>query len=605
MKDRRTPTLWPIAPALLLLLAFSGCTARKPVAYRTFLLPPASPLSDSTLAAAAPPPVEPPYLIHETPDFLDDRKLPEPSTAEPLIRRAEARYQEGRRLFRLGQMESAREQFDRAIDILLSGRITGASRLELEKKVGELADAIHQYDLSGLTPAQPDSEPGFEQPPLEELPELTFPIDPKLRDQVAEQLKTTVSQLPLEINDDVLRYINYFTSTRGRKIYIYGATRAGRYRTMIRRILDEEGVPQELIHLAQAESGFAPRAVSRARATGMWQFMLFRGQQYGLTRTKEKDDRLDPELATRAAAKHLKDLYTEFGDWYLTMAAYNCGPVCVEKAVERTGYADVWELRRRSVLPRETSNYVPIVLAMAIIGKNPAQYGIDQIDPEPPLEYSTIELDAPAHLALIADITDRPVADLRDLNPSLLTTIVPAGHPLHVPPGSGQAILTALQLIPAPRRTAWRLRRVTEDDSLASIARFYKTTPQQIASANPSGNELPEVGSFLVVPAPEQVRRPATSSAARRPAAAKPAAAKPAAGAPATAQKQPAGKALAPATAQKQPAGKAPAPATAQKKPAGKAPSSTAAKGHPQASPPKPAATAVASAKRSSSSVSR
>ena len=150
---------------------------------------------------------------------------------------------------------------------------------------------------------------------------------------------------------------------------------------MIQRILDEEGIPQEIIHLAQAESGFIPRAVSRAAAGGMWQFLKWRGNEYGLKQTAYTDDRMDPEKATRAAARHLRDLYHEFGDWYLAIAAYNCGPGNVEKAVERTGYADFWELRARGVLPAETTNYVPIILAMTIMEKNAAEYGIEGFTP--------------------------------------------------------------------------------------------------------------------------------------------------------------------------------------------------------------------------------
>ncbi len=160
---------------------------------------------------------------------------------------------------------------------------------------------------------------------------------------------------------------------------------------MIQRILDEEGVPQELIHLAQAESGFIPRAVSRKAAGGMWQFVKLRGKQYGLMQTAYTDDRMDPEKATRAAARHLHDLYNEFGDWYLAIAAYNCGPGVVEKAVERTGYADFWELRNRGVLPAETTNYVPIILAMTIMEKNAAEYGLEGSAMDPPLEYDTVE----------------------------------------------------------------------------------------------------------------------------------------------------------------------------------------------------------------------
>ncbi len=570
MRGRRTTPLMCVTFLALAFLMPSGCGPTRTTPYRAFVLPESPPAEAPVMVAAAPPDGDSSYYPHELPNLLDGplQRATEPSPAAALIRRAEARFQEARRLYRSGQMEEARLQFDRAIDTLLAGKITGPGWLDIERKLTELADQIHQLDVEGLGGGEADEALAFEQSPLDEIPELTFPIDPKLRDQVAEQLKTTVSQLPLEINDDVLRYIDYFTKGRGRKTFLYGMSRAGRYRAMIRRIFDEEGVPQELIHLAQAESGFAPRAVSRKKATGMWQFMAWRGQEYGLERTKERDDRLDPEKATRAAARHLKDLYHQFGDWYLAMAAYNCGPLNVERAVERSGYADVWELRRRGLLPKETTAYVPIILAMAIIAANPAQYGVDLIEPAPALEYSTIELAAPANLALVGDIVETSLAGMRELNPSLLTNVIPAGVPLHVPAGTGPKVLAALELVPESRRTSWRLHRVAEEDTLVSIARFYKTTPQQIAAANPGGAELPEAGSLLVVPIPEPVRRTVPASAARSVASRKPVAKAPAAkaGTQAAAKVQPT------STAAKRPPSKAVAkktqPKTVAKKPA-------------------------------------
>src|ERR1700734_1310839 len=197
---------------------------------------------------------------------------------------------------------------------------------------------------------------------------------------------------------------------------------------MIRRVLKEEGVPQELIYLAQAESGFHPLAVSRAGARGMWQFMGSRAKGYGLERSWWVDDRQDPVKATRAAAHHLKDLYNEFGDWYLAMAAYNSGPGTVQSAVKRTGYADYWQLYKRNVLPKETRNYVPIILAVTIMAKNPSQYGLDNITPEQPVPYDTVKINYSVDLRLAAQCLDISPVTLQDLNPSLLRLTTPNGQ---------------------------------------------------------------------------------------------------------------------------------------------------------------------------------
>ena len=208
---------------------------------------------------------------------------------------------------------------------------------------------------------------------------------------------------------------------------------------------------------------------------------------------------MDPELATRAAARHLHDLYNHFGDWYLSMAAYNCGPGCVDHAIQRTGYADFWQLRRMNVLPKETANYVPAILAMTIIGKNAKDYGLDDLEMEQPLEYDTIELASPTHMALIADAIDRPLTELKELNPAVLRSIAPAGTTLHVPKGTLPGVEAAFSVVPANRRDAWRVHRVNGEDSFATLAKRYNTAADLVSSAN--HDVLPEAGSLVAIPA--------------------------------------------------------------------------------------------------------
>jgi membrane-bound lytic murein transglycosylase D len=238
--------------------------------------------------------------------------------------------------------------------------------------------------------------------------------------------------------------------------------------------------------------------MSNKLCVGLWQFSKATGHDYGLMQTASTDDRMDPEKATRAAARHLKDLYAHFGDWYLAMAAYDCGTGCVDHAVMRTGYADFFELRRLNVLPKETANYVPAILAMTIIGKNTQQYGLDHVDLEPALELETIEVQTPTHLALIADAVDRPLSELKEMNPALIKSVAPAGFSLHVPKGSLAAVETAFSIVPPAKRDSWRLHRVSQGDTFAALAKRYTAQTVSVSLAN--HDELPEVGSFVAIP---------------------------------------------------------------------------------------------------------
>ncbi len=437
----------------------------------------------------------------------------QPTASDLLIGQAEDKFQSGRRFYRDGNYGQARQDFDSAIDLMLQASDNPTDRPLFELKLEDMVDSIHRFDLSGLGAAAVETTPQFDKAPLEDIAGMTFPVDPKIKDRVQIQMKTTASALPLVVNDVVLGYINYFNG-KGRRTIEYGLERAAKYQPMISKILAEEGVPQELIHLAQAESGFLPRAVSRAAAEGMWQFVKFRGNEYGLMQTPSSDDRLDPEKATRAAARHLHDLYNEFHDWYLAIAAYNCGPGGVERAVERTGYADYWELRSRHALPNETANYVPIILAMTIMEKNAAEYGLDHLSYEQPLEYDTLRLETPTNLALIGDLTETSLPELQQLNPALLRGTAPTGYDLRLPKGLVQQVDAELAKVPAEIRSTARLHHVQDGENLAAIAKRYNASPKAIASVNGIGESEPSAGDRLLIPsAYHEVSVPAVRAA--------------------------------------------------------------------------------------------
>jgi membrane-bound lytic murein transglycosylase D len=494
------------APAAALMIAvallFSSCAAR-PQAFKLSFLP-------STPVRIEPNFEEPPHLASffyssESPDLVQRALAAAPRQAEAiaLIAKARLHMEAGKRFYQQGDSDAARREFDSAMDVLLAAPDNLPDRPRLESELDQIADTIYRYDLEGLGGATSRlPEVVYDTSPLDGILDMTFPTDPNLRPKVKEEIEATVSQLPLQENDAVLGYIHYFSTERGHKVLVGGLRRSGRYRPLVHRILDDEGVPQELIYLAQVESGFLPRARSYKKAVGMWQFVQFRGQEYGLMQSPGTDDRLDPEKATRAAAHHLHDLYALFGDWYLAMAAYNCGPGCVQRAVERTGYADFWELRRLNALPHETANYVPLILALTIMSKNPKDYDLESLEFDQPVEYETLDLETPTSLALVADAAERPVSEIQDLNPALLKLIAPAGYQLRVPKGTLPTVMTALDIVPSNHRADWRIHRVVAGETLAEIAHRYSTPLASLTSANQRATaEAPEAGDLMVVPA--------------------------------------------------------------------------------------------------------
>jgi membrane-bound lytic murein transglycosylase D len=235
----------------------------------------------------------------------------------------------------------------------------------------------------------------------------------------------------------------------------------------------------------------------------MWQFMSFAGRKYGLEKTWWVDERQDPEKATHAAARDLRELYDLFGDWYLAMAAYNSGAGTVQHAVERTGYADFWELYRRNVLPKETKNYVPIILALTLISKDPARYGIE-FEPEPPLKADAVKPGQPIDLRLVAETIDTDLETLRSLNPQLLRLVTPAdpNFVLQLPEGTAERFFAEIAAIPPEKWVSWRRHKVEQGETLSAVARRYHVLASEIAQANdlPAGGNLEE-GQKLIIPA--------------------------------------------------------------------------------------------------------
>jgi len=232
----------------------------------------------------------------------------------------------------------------------------------------------------------------------------------------------------------------------------------------------------------------------------MWQFMPH--GNYGLVRNAYVDERFDPEKSTRAYARYMKFIYDQLGDWYLSMAGYDWGAGNVQRAVEKTGYADFWELYKRNNLPVETRNYVPEILAAIIIANHPTQYGFDDVTLDPPVLTDTVTINYAVNLRLVSDIVGAPVEELTALNPSLLRMTTPPDAPfdLHLPGGMASVFQQRIAAIPEAKRTAWRYHRVAPADSLASVARAYHVTENELATANQlhEGSGIEGIEALLV-----------------------------------------------------------------------------------------------------------
>jgi len=404
--------------------------------------------------------------------------------------------------YRVGNLERAKEEFDQALALLLESKFDVQGDDRLNSEFDKLVENIYSAETAALERGDTLSPHNYEPPPIESFAGLTFPVDPKVKQRAQEELKFVRSDLPLVSNDYVDGVLTYFQN-RGRGFMETILRRVGLYQPIVAETLRKEGLPQDLIYLAAAESAFNPFALSRAGAKGIWQLMLGRAIEYGLKRNRWVDQREDPVKSTQAAVRHLKDLYQTFGDWYLAMAAYNGGPATIQKAIEKTGYADFWMLRTLRALPVETENYVPIILATALIAKDPQAYGF-QVQPDPPLVTDQVVISVPTDLRLIAQLIDRPVEELIKLNPSLLRWTTPGNDPqfiVNLPAGTKESFEQNIASIPLDKRVWWRAHKVEGGETLGSIAKRFRVSPVALAEVNQiSRGASLEPGARLVLP---------------------------------------------------------------------------------------------------------
>src|SRR5215510_8706747 len=373
-----------------------------------------------------------------------------------VIERSNSYFQSAEVNFKDGNFDKARREYDKAVDIVLEAGIDVRSDARLQQHYQNLVEQIFQRQMTLMvavpgTPAadvaQNGAEPqeaatgnkakakdkdkdkdasdrGFGQQtytpsPLDDLTKLSL-TEEETKGATEDQVQTAVAAAKLDFNFRpnalVQSFINYYLG-RGRATMEQGLRRSGRFMDMARKIFKEEGVPQDIAWLCQVESAWSPVARSWAAAVGLWQFIPGTGARYGLRQDYYVDERSSFEKATRASARYLKWLATRYdGNWELARAAYNPGEGRIDSAIARSGYADFWEIYSRGLIPQETRNYVPNILATILIAKNPDAYGFSY-SPEPALTYDYVKVNHIVDLRLVADATDTPLDYLQMINP--------------------------------------------------------------------------------------------------------------------------------------------------------------------------------------------
>jgi len=442
-----------------------------------------------------------------------------------IIKKAEDSFRKGKLNLEAGKRSEARDDFDQAVDEILTSGINVQASHDLQTYYLELVERIYREEVPLMVPAKQgnvielvaqNGQKTPVPPPVQQIGFVDQKFEPAEGDILARLVLTPEEQnvspddvLALEqakqnvnfaftVNPLIQQYINYYQG-RGRSTMESGLRRSGVYMKMARQIFKEEGVPIDITWLAQVESAWKPKAMSWAAASGLWQFVPGTGRQFGLRQTAWIDERNSYEQATRASAKYLKSLAARYnGNWELAMAAYNTGAGNVDRGIQRAGTASFWAIY--PYIYQETRNYVPNILATILIAKNPEKYGFKGIRPDPPLAYDVVQVSNSTSLQLIAESTDSSLDYIRSLNPELRRDVTPKGetYNVRVPGGKGKQFFALLKRIPAERRETARVISIAPGEDLQNVANRTGTSVAQLQAMN-SGVDLKST-SKLVVP---------------------------------------------------------------------------------------------------------
>ena len=421
-----------------------------------------------------------------------------------LIAAAEGYLLLGEEAYRRGEYATANDRFQRALDVYLDANVAPQDRDALQSAFNDLFNRIHALSINGLIGGAGElvvlDEEELPSPSAEDLADLHARLEAS-----PPELPKFSMPVPSPLENERVEWALAYLSVERKEVIEEGLSQATRYMPMIEAIFDEVGIPRELSWSPLIESLFKTNAYSRAAAVGMWQFVSGTARLYGMKVGNNLDERRDPVRASRMAAIYMRDLYDEFQDWSLVLAAYNAGKGRIGRAMERTGADDFWTLSERRAIPRETRDHVPKIYAAMFMGSDPEYYGLE-VTQLPVYVYDESVMDANTDLRLIADLVGLTFDEIRDLNPHI-TAWVPEDYPVRIPVGSKRAFEAALAEVPAAELLEFMTHIVVRGDTLSGIASQYATKVSAIAEVNNlrNANRL-SIDQKLIIPMGNETR---------------------------------------------------------------------------------------------------